>query len=72
MQIYDLYHGLRKDRQYNERHAILQEMGFLPERDLISSTGAAHKFSEGFSQSSKDKIKNYFYSRNEMPVRKTV
>jgi hypothetical protein len=72
MQIYDLYHGLHEDRKYNQRHAILQDMGFLPERDLISSKGAVHKFSEGFSQSSRDKIKNYFYSRNEMPVRKTV
>jgi hypothetical protein len=70
--IYDLYHGDLRSRQYQERHQILRDINFNPDLDLINNFMQPFSFAQHVEQESRDKIKNYFYSRNEMPILKTV
>lgn len=62
--LHHLWHGDAKDRQYRDRHAILEEHGFDPERDLALDAGGCWRWSTD-NRALVDAVEAYFASRNE-------
>lgn len=62
------YHGSKKARQYQSRWKILEETAFNPDKDLVADTQGLYRLRHHGNQRSnllRDKVRNYFHSRDE-------
>jgi hypothetical protein len=61
---FHLWHGELENRQYAERHTILKEFGFDPERDIVTGENGCWRWNRDPSDV-REGILRYFQSRRE-------